>query len=74
MEGKSGAAADSRLLMKSVWCASVDPLMEEKQQHEFPSLALIRSLSGGSVVNARRRRWDGECCATDVKEKVRRDW
>lgn len=58
MEGKEEPGADSKpLMMKScVRRASADPLMKGKQQHAFPSLALISPLSGGSVVNALRRR------------------
>lgn len=70
--GKRRAGADSRLLMmkSSVWCASVDPLMKGKQQHAFPSLALISPLSGGSVVSALRRRLDGGRRSTDWAKKV----
>ncbi|KAL7382795.1 hypothetical protein ABVT39_027723 [Epinephelus coioides] len=38
-------------MMKScVQCTSVDPLMKGKQQHAFPSLALISPLSGGDII------------------------
>lgn len=81
MEGERRAGADRRLpMMKScVRYASADPLMKGKQQPPFPSLALISPLSGGSVVNALRRRLDGGRHAADgkdegVEEENKRGW
>lgn len=50
-------------------CTSLDLLMKWKQQHAFPSLALISSLSRGQAVNTLRRRLDGGKCAADWKKK-----
>lgn len=70
MKGKEEPAADGRpLMMKScVQWASMDLLMKAKREHAFPSLALISPLSGGSAVNATRRRPDGRRRTTDGKK------
>lgn len=69
---KRRASADNRLLMMKscVQCTNVDLLMKGKQQHAFPSLALISPLSGGPVAKALRRRLDGGRCTTDGRKKA----
>lgn len=71
---KRRASAKSRLLMMKscILCTSVDPLMKEKQQHAFPSLALISPLSRrrGVVGNVLTRRLAGGRRTTEAKKKV----